>query len=658
MTMINFMLALSIGTMVIALLGLKRMIKAPLGESMVESFVNLVGQSIRGFNRRLFQIFLQFIVVTNVIYTLLSWWANGAVDWMNVIAFDIAIMAFGGVIFVITLFFPNSISAILSPKNLDLNLMIQSVINAGTYQSLSFMGVFLSCLSLSICFLDKFSFLSVGVGLLVTSFYLRSAGGAYKAAAEHHQSFLTASNQSITHPTQILKSSGTIIASVAGLYLDIFGSWFIAIGAFLIFLVHKIEVNSFLTLIHFSEVQWVLAVVGFTMVSMILALPFSQLRKNKQNIFLEVGYIVILLTFIALLTFTHYLEIEAVHHFNLGVALMLVSMLGFVFFTIYLTSVNHKPIQYIARQAQFGSANVLISSFFNGLVGNAVFTILVILVLAFIYAQTGLIGMMMIIIYGLSIISVACFIKTFSTLSNELTQVLNFNRDSRVKPMIPALAKISYSLEAIGNAFSSVAGIATSVLLFSCAFSLSGASISVGAIQNLFAAGLGVVSINVFYALSISGTYQTLMISSKEIQRQLDEIPLISEQDKAHPNIQRLCDKHASNALKAISLPGIWIVITLLLFKLYLATQGIIAALAGMFCTVFIYSFFWSIFGDSVVAVFNAMREGQYGGKDTSVFKDVFQSYLYAHYFQWVLAPTGVIIMKLAGIIALAITLN
>ena len=52
------------------------------------------------------------------------------------------------------------------------------------------------------------------------------------------------------------------------------------------------------------------------------------------------------------------------------------------------------------------------------------------------------------------------------------------------------------------------------------------------------------------------------------------------------------------------------------------------------------------------------MKRGQFGGEKSTIFAGVFQSFLYAHYFQWVLAPTGVIIMKLAGIIALAIALK
>ena len=176
-------------------------------------------------------------------------------------------------------------------------------------------------------------------------------------------------------------------------------------------------------------------------------------------------------------------------------------------------------------------------------------------------------------------------------------------------------------------------------------------------IDFIFGIGLGIIAICVFYGLTISGTYTTLIASGKEVLRQIKEIPHILEKNKAHPNIIRLSEQHSVYGLKAITLPGMWIVICLILIYLMISQQGFYGALIGMFLTVLIQSFFWSLFGDTVASSYALMKDGLYGGDKTNVFERLKQSYYYAHYFQWILAPSGVIIMKFIGMIALLILL-
>ena len=146
-----------------------------------------------------------------------------------------------------------------------------------------------------------------------------------------------------------------------------------------------------------------------------------------------------------------------------------------------------------------------------------------------------------------------------------------------------------------------------------------------------------------------------MMESSKEISRQVNDIPTINEANKAHANIDKLADRHALNGLSAVTLPGVWGVVSLGIIASYLAVEGVLAALLGIIITLLIYSFFWAIFGDSVIAVYNVIKNGEYGGV-----VPVFLKVLVAHFFmpiifQWVLAPTGVIMMKIAAMIAVVV---
>jgi len=657
--MIGIIYVLSFISLLIAILGIRKINKAKLADLAIESYVHLVQTSLKRFNQRLLSILIQFFAITNGIYLGLSLLFDYSFSFKSILIFDGSILLFSMLVFILILFFPNIISASLNAKSLNQKQLLKSIIHAGLYQNLSFIGVFLLVLIIALLFFDSMGLISLCLGLIVTSFYFRSAGGAYKAAAEHQlESSENSSDLALTHPAQVLKSTGAIIASVGGLYLDVYGSWLISISAFFIIIAEKINPNSLFDLIAFPEVKWVLSIIALTSGSILFSFVFNTLRQQKKNIFLDIGYFIIGVTFIGGLMSAHYFNIEMFNSLSVMVLIMVLSMLGIIFFTNFLTSNRLSPIQFICKQAQYGAVNVLIASFFNGLVGNAIISLVLLLLMIMIYSYIGLIGLVMTIIYGLSIIVVACNVKFFSLISNQIIAILNHQGLPQNQHVSTNLFKISSSLEAIGNAFSSVAGILTSVVLFSAALFLNDVQLNFMSSQAIFAAGLGVIAINVFYALSISGTYETLVTSSKEIRRQLDDIPYINEANKAHPNMHRLGDKHAANGLKAVTLPGIWIIIFLSIIYFYLSNTGIYAALIGMFITVFVFSFFWSIFGDTLISVFNTIKQGRFGGPKTSVFSGVKQSFLYAHYFQWVLAPAGVIIMKLAGVIALIISVN
>ena len=173
--------------------------------------------------------------------------------------------------------------------------------------------------------------------------------------------------------------------------------------------------------------------------------------KNISNIFLEIGYFIVGLSFLQLVIFTNQINVFEKEYFIIAMIGALIGMLGIAFFTNYLTSGNHQPIQYICRQAQFGGANVLISSFFNGLIGNAIFTLVILVILFNIYNALGILGIIMIIIYALSIAVVACSIKVFSVIANQIINIIEYQNNSLELPKAVALKKVSYTLVSIGN---------------------------------------------------------------------------------------------------------------------------------------------------------------------------------------------------------------
>ena len=377
MTLLSLLGGIGLFMILVALYCFKRIVNHGFGAPIIESFIQLLSQAINEFNHRILLIFMQFILISNVIFIGLMWVGAAPLSLTQVISFDLSIIIFGCIIYVMLKFIPHSLSGILSGKN-DASGTLNRILMAGFFQTLSFFGMFLSTLFLFFSFFNVQSLLALSSGVLIVSFYYRSAGGAYKAAAEYNQVGGGLEKRILTHPSELLVKTGNLISSIGGYYMDIFGSWLIAIATFIIYVAHEFQIDSILTIVSVPVVQWVLAVICFTGISMLLAVPLAFIRKNKSNIFLDIGYFIIGATFLQLLYFTNQMNLTVFNksYFLMAIVVALLGMVGIAFFTNYLTSAYHSPIKLICRQAQYGGANILISSFFNGLVGNAIFFII------------------------------------------------------------------------------------------------------------------------------------------------------------------------------------------------------------------------------------------------------------------------------------------
>jgi Na+/H+-translocating membrane pyrophosphatase len=619
---------------------------------------SLLVQALHGFNRRVGIILIQFIAISNATMMVLSRWFSSPISVDFMLSFDISLLVFFLAIYTMLIFFPNGLSRIFSIQQINKRALILHVIRVGSIQTGIFFGVFCAMIYMFLIFFNAMGMVSLASGILVLSFYYRSAGGSFKAAAENSQIVMNMSKKRVlTHPSDILIKTGTIIATVGGYYLDIFGSYSVAIAAFFGVMMYKFQGLELSDLLLFQEVQWVLMIIICTGVSMCFGFLYSLVRKNTSNIFLEMGYVAVVSLFLFVMGVTLKMGELDGYVILIGAVTGLFLMVGHAFFTNFLTSSHHSPIRYICNQAQYGGANVLISSFFNGLIANAVFVFLFVLFLIVMGNFLGLVGLMMIIIYALSIAVIACSMKVFSVISNQVSQIMEYHNTALNESNAAMLQKVSYTLVSIGNSFSSGAGVLSGLVTLIAALSVVKIQIQLTHIDFLLGLGLGIVMVAVFYAASIGGTYTTLVDSQKEVKRQCAEIPHLNEENKAHPNIHQLIDLHSVNGLSAITWPGAWIIVGVAVINLLISQTGVLGALLGMFITIFIHSFFWSIFGDSVASVYHLMRLGKYGGNQTGVFALVHEAFLYAHYFQWVLAPSGVIIMKFVGIMALLLAL-
>ncbi len=650
--MIFFTMLGGIGlTMIVcAMLIFIRCLKKQFGPAIIESFVQLFSQSLDQFTRRVLIIFMQVLGVGNALYIALFMIQQQPISWHLLMAFNVPFIVFSLTTYTMIKSFPHALSSILCQPPYALNRILKPLIFAGFFQTFSFFGAFATGLFFCLVWFDIFGLLSAAFALLVVSFYYRCAGGAYRATALNHPN-QHQERSVLTHPADILIKSGHIIASIGGFYLDIFGSWFIALAACFIYIQGIVETQTLVDFLRFPEVQWVLAVVISTAISMLFSMGFVWLRRRSSNLFLETGYVMIGISFALMCGFSS--QINGLPFLLLAMGGALLGMLAIAFFTNYLTSFYHPPIQFICKQAQHGAAHVLISSFFNGLVGNAAFILLLMVVFFQIYSALEVIGILMVVVYALSIAVIGCSIHVFSIFASQVVDIVEYEDNPMNQSIVSRLKKLVHSSIAIGNSYSSASGLLSSSAVLISALSLSRFLDSISLSDIVFGIGLGIVCMIVFYAISISGTYRALLATHQEVKRQLSDIVQIEVENKSHPNMFKLSDAHSLNALKTITLPGVWMLLALCITYIAMPINGFYGVLMGIFIMVCHQSFFWSLFSDSVEVAVDRMKSGRFGGQNTSAFSGLNQAYLYVHYFQWVLGPSGVIIMKFVAMIAL-----
>ena len=226
MNIILSLMVMAILAFLVSYIGFKRLLSRSFGGHLVESYALLVGTALRLFNRRLVSILLQVIAASNLIYFFMSHLLSEKLTfaWKAMVVFDLTIILLTAVIAIILLYIPNSVAAIAHQDERTKDQVTQQIIYAGIFQNLSFFAVFICVLILGFLFLGSNGLIAASLGMLVISFYFRSAGGAYKAAAEQAES-QKQDGLVLTHPSNILTNSGTMIASVGG-----FTWMFIALG--------------------------------------------------------------------------------------------------------------------------------------------------------------------------------------------------------------------------------------------------------------------------------------------------------------------------------------------------------------------------------------------------------------------------------------------
>ena len=136
MTLLSILGGIGLLMVFMAAVCFKQIINKSLGAPLIESFIQLLSQAINEFNRRIFFIFIQFAIISNMIFCGLMWVEGRTLSVSQLIAFDLSILIFSGIVYLMLTFIPHSLSGILGGERNDSQVLIHRIILAGFFQTL------------------------------------------------------------------------------------------------------------------------------------------------------------------------------------------------------------------------------------------------------------------------------------------------------------------------------------------------------------------------------------------------------------------------------------------------------------------------------------------------------------------------------------------
>lgn len=635
----ELLVVIGLGLISVISWSLIQLIRSNPSVSFIASFSYLLNQSVGVVSHRLSMMFIQVWLLVHLLLVIFGW------DSPIFNPLLIGINCGGGIMAIIIIFcmkiFPKGLSYIAASIPNGSRAILQST-TCVTIIPFSLMMIGF-CIWLSVGMVIGLVSLLAGMGgIVVLTFYCRTGGGAFLAASQSIDS--NDSSDSLNNPIQILSITGHYISSMIGFTLDILTSMGCAIVA-IVAIQHMSNATvsgQYNSMIHATTIC-----VACTIIGVVSSWLFQIVRKKTDNILLEMGYLASLVVFILTIVVTQNTTIIAC------ALIGIVTMIGLGFYMNYATGSNYYPIQSIGSNIQFGQSQVLISAFYNGLFSTSVGLLIIGISILFSHHLYGLEGCFISICYMMSVAIIAGYIKMNAIFASQISLLLR--ADSR--PESPTLQKRLYALSntlmGVGHSFSMFSGVVSSGAIIAAMWIRFEPFLSVH--DLLFGGVFGVILICMFYALIISGTHGTQRWSQNEWLRQQSDIPYIHEIQKTHPNMTVIANNHTSNAFQALTYPGIWLIVAMVGVGTFISETATYGALLGICSVCLVNSFFWSLFGDSIASITETVRNGYFGGQKSSLFNGLKQCYYYAQYFQQLLAPTSVVVVKFCAMIVLII---
>ncbi|RAP33408.1 hypothetical protein DID75_02315 [Candidatus Marinamargulisbacteria bacterium SCGC AG-410-N11] len=640
-------------------------------------FCSLINEGLITFSKRVFSSIIQIILYTTIILFFFSIIFKKSFLWQQIGAFSMGGLFICVISFVILYLAPSFIPKILEKSNTYLYRAVLFQYQISSALSFFIIGLTITGLLLSYLIFGASSIIGYGVGIILSSFFLRIGGGLFKSGAQLSvQSHLETSDISAfdkRNPALLLDLVGDYICRIVGFNSDILGSFIFSLISCFLFSFSFFDNSSYSqseSLIFFNVPLYIILISLFTSFIVYIYTTIRIKFRKTQNILLESLYLAILISSITTYLAFEYLNMsQTVINIFGQTALFqpfyyyLFGLLGAIliaFTSEYLTSNNYKPTKRLARQIEHGVPVTVLNSFVIGLKSNSFYLIYLLLIILPSLYFGGFYGVTIASLGMLSLSTTIMVLQIFNSFVSvtykvsELTLDENLDGKSTILHNIKQLNYLGQTAISLGNGFAAGAASISTISIFFSLILMANINSNILILMNLkWYCGLiiGIMIPCIFSGLLLKKLNELFLFTSQEVYRQIKGIAFLIE-NKAHPDIILATDQHSRFCMDALIIPGIIMSLPPIIIGYMFGPTFLIGIVLGVFLTGINQNFYWANLGDVLGNAKLYIEKGHFGGYNSNNYTTIDTASRIGNTFKDLLGPSINIFIKSVIIIS------
>ena len=623
----------------------------------------LIKEGLLSFTKKVTSSMIQTIIYLTVILFVLSLIFNSSFYLNQMLSFFIGTI----VIIIITLksllLLPNQIPEMIKKQDTHPHIGVYNTVKISF--KMAYLNIVLIIIGYMICilFLKTNSIIGYGLGIIITSIFLRLGSGLFRTG--NNLGTIIANRNNPEYPSFDQRNPGTLL-NVISKYVDQYiGFSSDMLGSFILSLIATTLIGIYVTKTNHinNEILILLPIyiVLINMISSLIVFLFNKWRIFNQkldNCLLEGLYLSLALTGVGVYFLMNNLKvIEGTKLFSSYIIGLIAATLICLLADIT-TSKRYKSVKLLAKKSSQGTAVTFFEGLMLGLRSNSIYLIILLIAMIITYQLSG--------IYGIAITSLAMnanmlnFIQLIiyassASISNNISELSKVNGVS-LKNSIK-INQIGKTTIAIGNGFASGLSVTSSIALFlslSQFYEITQINISFKLIIGLM---IGMILPFVYSSFLLQSMIQLCQKITHEITRQLTQIPYLLE-GKAKPDMYKITDISIGYIMNALIIPAIIVIFIPILIGYLLGLPTLLGTTIGAFLWCLIQGFYWSNSGEAMQQGLDYLKDGHYGGSESPSFQQLKSTANIGKGFQMLLSPaTNIFVKVLLSIAALTIGL-
>lgn len=643
--MLQYIIAISILSLIVALLLVFYILKKPAGTAKMQEISEAIHKGALTFLHKEYEVLAVFLIVVALI--LFFFLENGGKLAISFIIGGFSSALAGNIGMRIA---TKSNARTTEATKLHIRNGLQLAFYSGAVMGLTVVGIGLLGVSILYLIFDEPNIIyGYGFGASSIALFTRVGGGIYTKAADVGADLVGKVEKGIPeddprNPAVIADNVGDNVGDVAGMGADLFESYVNSIiAAMVLGLVLSI-----------SHVVLPLSLAALGILASIIGIFFVR-AKDEKHLFSALNIGLYISTILAAI-----FSFALIQYRNLDIGIFYATLSGLVvgviigLFTEYMTSNKNNPTKSIAIAAQTGAGTNVIQGLAIGMLSTLVPVTSISIAVLIAYKFAGLYGIAIAGVGMLSTLGITLAIDTYGSVADNaagISEMAKVGKNVRAKTEM--LDAVGNTTAAIGKGFAIGSAALTALALFASftqitkidVMSISDPNVIIG----LFIGGMLPFLFSSF-AMQAVGKAASGIVN--EVRRQWKEIKGLA-QGKAKPDYNKCIAISTRSALKQMIVPSLLAIFFPIVIGYVFGLQALGGLLVGSIVTGFSLAIFMANAGGAWDNAKKYIEAGNFGGKGSDAHKAAVVGDTVGDPFKDTAGPSLNILIKLMSIVAI-----